>query len=186
MKDDSADTRPLPGRSLRAAPLTAAVASMALLAAACGGGSHPAGSSVSRGQRIAQKMAAFAGCMRTHGEPGFYYANPQGSQRNTRVLALGEGYFVTGVDSISARFASAMTACHHLLPNLSSMGSPPVPRQQLDRLLRFTVCMRHHGYPGFPDPAMQNGHVLPVSMPSSIATTSPRFQAAQKACGAGQ
>lgn len=46
------------------------------------------------------------------------------------------------------------------------------------RLERFSQCMRRHGEPNFPDPDAQGRFPLPAGM----STTSPQFQAAQKAC----
>ena len=58
---------------LRTGPLTAALAGVALLAAACGGG--PA--TLTAAQKY-QKDIAYAQCMRSHGEPSWPDPNSQG------------------------------------------------------------------------------------------------------------
>jgi hypothetical protein len=42
--------------------------------------------------------------------------------------------------------------------------------------------MRSHGYPGWPDPVIQNG-LIPNVVPAGIDLNSPQFQAAAKTCG---
>jgi hypothetical protein len=51
----------------RPGALAAALAGIALLAAACGGGGSP----VAAGSTAYQKSVAYAQCMRAHGEPGY-------------------------------------------------------------------------------------------------------------------
>jgi hypothetical protein len=166
-----------PARPRRAAAV-AILAGTALLAAACGG-SPPAGSSTSPGQRSVQKAAVFAQCMRSHGEPNFYISgagSSPGSTHQVRIL----GYTVAGIDPNSAQFAAAMTACRHLLP--ATAGT--VARQHLKGELKLAACMRAHGYPAYPDPKMQPGGEW-QALPAGIDTSSPQFQAAEKACGTG-
>jgi hypothetical protein len=55
-------------------------------------------------------------------------------------------------------------------------------RQQIDQLVKFAACMRAHGYPGYPDPQMQNGQPVEQPLPASIDTSSPQFEAAQQTC----
>jgi hypothetical protein len=157
--------------------LTAALAPV-LLVAACGGGSPGAGASPSPGR--AQQLAVFAKCLRGHGEPNAYISGPRNANTPDTALSI-MGYTLTGVTAPSAQFASAMKACKHLLP-----GGPPQPmtQQQKEQLLKSAACMRAHGYPGYPDPIFHNGGVLEQPLPASIDTTSPQFQAAQKACNA--
>lgn len=45
------------------------------------------------------------------------------------------------------------------------------------------MCSR--GYLAYPDPQFQLGGVVSQPLPSSIDTTSPQFQAAQKTCNTG-
>ncbi|HTV98893.1 MAG TPA: hypothetical protein VMF87_01230 [Streptosporangiaceae bacterium] len=161
----------------------ALLAGAALFAPACSGGSHSSGPGTTSAQQTAQKMAVFARCMRGHGEPDFYYANPHSvSNSSVAAFSLGQGYVVTGVKPQSSQFQSALASCKHLLP--------PVPtrvltRQQLQRDVRFAQCMRSHGYPAYPDPDVRNGELIQQPLPASIDTSSPQFQAAEKSCGAG-
>jgi hypothetical protein len=163
----------------RRAAAVAILAGTALLAAACGG-SHTAGSTAGPGQRNVQKAAVFAQCMRAHGEPNFYISGAGSSPSSTGQVRI-LGYTVTGADPSSAQFAAAMTACRHLLP---AAATGPVAQQHLKGELKFAACMRAHGYSAYPDPKMQNGGEW-QALPAGIDTSSPQFQAAEKACGAG-
>jgi hypothetical protein len=161
--------------------LAAAAAGTALLAAACGG-AHPASPVATSSQSLVQNMAAFAHCMRSHGEPNFYYDSQINSQSPPPdLLDFGEGYAVTGIDTHTAVFASAMKSCRHL----DTIPPPPgLSRQQLDQDRKADACIRAHGYPGWPDPVVQDGHAFRVPAPASIDTTSPRFQSVSDACWA--
>jgi hypothetical protein len=175
------DTKAWPRCSTRTrmALLAAAAAGTALLAAACGGGPHPASPGAAPSQRIVQNMAAFAHCMRSHGEPDFYYASPFPQSPPPDTLQFGPGYAVTGIDTHTAVFTSAMKSCRHLdtIP-----PPPPTSRQQLAQERKADACIRAHGYPGWPDPVVQDGRAYRVPAPASINTTSPRFQAVWNAC----
>jgi hypothetical protein len=168
-------------RSWHVAAASALVAGTIL--AACGGGSHSSGPGTAAAQQTAKTMAVFAQCMRGHGEPDFYYANPHSiSASSGTAFSLGQGYLVTGLKPQAPAFQSALAACKHLLP--------PQPRstltqQQLQRDIKSAQCMRAHGYPGYPDPDVQHGQLVQKPLPSSIDTSSPQFEAAQKACGEG-
>ncbi|HEY3954706.1 MAG TPA: hypothetical protein VGM53_15140 [Streptosporangiaceae bacterium] len=52
----------------------------------------------------------------------------------------------------------------------------------LRRLIEAAARMRTHGYPGWPDPILQNGQVNPGN-PANVGTSSPQFQKAAKVCG---
>jgi hypothetical protein len=182
MNEDSAGgtTCRLGLRRLPAAAAVAAVAAAALLGA-CSGGSHTSGPGTGPAQQTAKKMAVFASCMRGHGQPDFYYANPQGAANSsTPMFSLGQGYLVTGIQPQSQEFQSALTSCKHLLPPVPNRE---VTKQQLDRDLKFAACMRAHGFPAYPDPDVQNGQITQKPLPASIDTSSPQFQAAEAACG---
>jgi hypothetical protein len=171
------------GWQTRASVLSAVLAGTVLLAAACsGGGSHPSGSATP-GRGGVQQMDLFARCMRSHGEPNFYFANPQSTPNPSAAVLSFMGYQVIGIDPQTAQFASAMKSCKHLLPG----GGPrPVSQKQLNSMVKSAACMRAHGFPDYPDPQRgANGGVEEQPLPSDIDTSSPQFQAAQKACGAG-
>lgn len=163
----------------RAVLLAAVLAGTALPAAACSGGSPPAGSST---QVTVQKLDAYAQCMRSHGEPDFYFsARGSAATAGAQELSIA-GYRVPGVDPFTSQFASASKACAHLFP------IHPPTAADLQKLLRQEVkaaaCMRAHGYPDYPDPIAGNRGLINEPLPASIDTRSPQFQAAQKACGA--
>jgi hypothetical protein len=163
------------GRQVHPAPrraaglLAARVAGIALLAAACGGGSPAAGAS-----SMYQKSLAFARCMRAHHALGFPDPDSQGI------------FTVSQMDMNSPQVQSAFAACHSLLPP----GAVPIPAGQQQQLvnqgLKSAACMRSHGYPDFPDPEVQQGQAS-VTLPSGIDQDSPQFQSAERLCGlAGQ
>jgi hypothetical protein len=157
------------------------LAAVALLAAGCGGGSHGAGTSASQGRL--QQLAAFAQCMRGHGEPDFYLenkANAPSPSPDSAVLGM-MGFIVPGVDPRTAQFAAAMKVCKHLMPG----GGPrPASPQQIKAQIKFAQCMRAHGFPDYPDPDIQNGQPVTEPLPSDIDTTSPQFEKAQNTCNA--
>lgn len=157
---------------------TAALAGVVLLAVACSGGSHPAGSAPA--QDITQQLDKFAQCMRSRGVSNFYYSNPNSTPGPSATVLSIMGFRVIGVDPRTAQFAWAMKSCKHLLPG----GGPrPVTQKQLDSMVKYSACMRAHGFPGYPDPERgPNGGVEEQPLPSSIDTSSPQFLAAEKAC----
>jgi hypothetical protein len=168
--------------------LLAAVAGIALLTAACGGGSASSpGSATSPGSRASSdpgtsasaagsatynKAVAYAQCMRAHGVPNFPDPLPNGG--------FGLSPAVTGGTDgqVSPQYQSAEKACSALDPigNLS----PQQQRQALSQLLKLSACMRSHGYPTFPDPTFgSNGIVLHIV---GFDRNSPQFQAAWQTC----
>jgi hypothetical protein len=169
------------GRGPRQA--TAVAAATALLAAACsGGGSRPPGPATP-GPDSVQQMDLFARCMRGHGEPNFYLTRRQSNSNPSATVLSIMGYQVTGIDPQTAQFATAMKSCKHLLPG---GGGQPVSQKELNSMVKSAECMRAHGFPDYPDPERgPNGGVEERPLPSSIDTSSPQFQAAEKACGEG-
>jgi hypothetical protein len=80
----------------------------------------------------------------------------------------------------TSRVQAAQGACQHLLPN--GGGSNPAQVQQVKALgLEFSRCVRSHGLPNFPDPAGDGRIPDPASV--GIDQGSPKFQAANQACG---
>jgi hypothetical protein len=150
------------GRRRRAGILAAALAGIAVLAAACGGG-RPAGAAT--GRTPYQQALAYARCMRAHGDPGFADPNSQGLFPHPA----------------GPRYQPATTACGHLLP-----GQPLTAAQKQEHVgqaLKFAACMRSHGVPGFPDPiVVQGGTAVGLEPPRGMDRNSPRFQAAVRAC----
>jgi hypothetical protein len=164
------------GGSRRLDVFAAVVAGTALLAAACSG-SHSAGSGTTSGQLTTPKLDAFAQCMRSHGIADFYFsqANPSSHE-----VMFGRA-IPASIDPRSPQFQADEKTCRPIL-GLPSGPPPEVTAAQLRRLVRAAGCMREHGYPGYPDPSVQNGGITVPQLPSSIDTNSPQFQAAMKKC----
>jgi hypothetical protein len=154
----------------RIGALAAALAGIALLVAACGGG----GSLANTGETAYQKTLAYSQCMRAHGEPDFPDPQPNGN-----LIVQGPKDHLNG-----ALMGSANRACQHLLPK-----SAPLTAAQQRRLtteaLRFVACMRAHGLPSMPDPVVNSQGVafrISGKPGSALVPNSPVFQAAQRAC----
>lgn len=166
----------------RVAALAAALAGTALLATACGG-SPAAGSDASSGQSVSQQLDSFASCMRSHGEPSFYFSHlasgPSApAPEQPEVIIDGSA---APANPTSPQFQSAQKACQHLLP-MSISPTAAELHQQFIRALKGAACMRAHGYPNWPDPTVRNGQ-LTLDVPDDIDTNSLQLQSAVKACG---
>jgi hypothetical protein len=138
----------------------AALVSLALLAAACGGGStrrHVAqlGSPATQGGPSSDPASAqvngalaFSRCMRSNGVTSY------GDPASGGVLPK-ETPQQLGVSS--SQFQAAQGACQHLLGN----GGEPTParlQQSWTAFLEVARCMRRHGVPGWPDPTRYAQH----------------------------
>ena len=135
------------------------LAGVALMAAACSGGSTPNGAANSGpGGVTVQKIDSFAACMRGHGVANFYLSPRSGTSNSSSsaqpVLSI-LGYQVTGVNPQTLQFQSAMKACRHVLG--IKPPSTAVEHKQFVELLKSAACMRSHGDPGFPDPPQGPG-----------------------------
>ena len=161
--------------------LAAAAAGITLLAA-CGGGSSSAAPSA--GQDRAQKMDAFARCVRDHGVAGFYISHinvTSAADYNGPGLYLGDGWVSTPV-SPSSVMQAALKACNHVLGLHGQPGT--ATSGELRSAIKAAACMRAHGFADFPDPTEQSGQIIEPSLPTDISTSSPQFQSALKACNA--
>lgn len=150
-------------RQRQAGILAAALAGIAVLAAACGGGS-PAGTGPGSGQTPYQQALAYARCMRAHGDPGFPDPNSQG-------LFL---------HPAGPQYQPASRACGHLLP--SERLAAAQKQEHVSQALKFAACIRSHGVPGFSDPIITQGGTTVGFRLSGIDRNSPQFQAAWHAC----
>src|SRR5579871_678548 len=179
----------------RLAVVVLVLAGAGLLNAACGD-SHSSGvasigsttttatafspAAVSGGRSTAKVRAAFAyvACMRSHGVPDF--PDPSSNGQITVDFAHGgkDGSPASaGLDRMSEQYISADQTCRHLLPG----GVPTAAQSQqaAAKELRFSLCMRSHGVPNYPDPNPANPNVVHLL---GIDTSSPQFQSAQKTC----
>jgi hypothetical protein len=168
---------------LRRAAVAAALVGTTLLAAACGG-AHSTAPEAGSGQLTAQDVDAFAKCMRSHGLPNFYpsRASSESAGSPDQVLELGPWIFQVN-DPGSPQFTAALSACRHLV-GLPSGPPPMLTAAQIHSLVKAAQCMRAHGFASYPDPDIQNGHLIRQAPPSSIDTSSPQFQVAQQTCHA--
>ncbi len=164
----------------RRAVAAAALAGVALLAGACGGGSHPATGGTGSSQLTAHSIDVFAHCIRSHGVPGFYFSRADNSNSNPNGDYIQLGPWEAH-DPGTPQFQAATKACNRLFP-----GGPPQPitQRQKEQMLKFAACLRAHGYPGYPDPQFPSGGGVMRQQPPGIDTDSPQFQAAAKACNA--
>jgi hypothetical protein len=163
MNDKTSGRRRWPGR----AGILALAVGIALLTAACGGGTSSGASGSSSTYR---KALAFSECMRSHGVTDFPDPNSNGTFPVTRNLGGG-----TPSAQSRSQMQSATNACRSLAP-----GAPISQAQQarnLKQSLKFVACMRKHGVPNMPDPS-SNGSI-PVN---GINPQSPQFLAAEQAC----
>jgi hypothetical protein len=171
------------GRLRRAAVVAALVGTILLTAAGCGG-AHSTAPKASNGQLTAQDVDAFAKCMRGRGLPNFYPSRASSESGNSpeQVLQL-EPWIFQVTDPSSPQFTAALSACRHLV-GLPSGPPQTLTATQIHSLVKAAECMRAHGFPSYPDPDIQNGHLIRQAPPSSIDTSSPQFQAAQQTCHA--
>jgi hypothetical protein len=113
---------------------------------------------------------AFSECMRSHGEPKFPDPNSQGVVGSLIQL---------GIDPNSTTFQAAEKACASLA-NGPEPGGQQSQTQNKAAALKFSICMRSHGFPNFPDPNA-NGAIAGGSGSGNDQAT-PQFQAAKKTC----
>jgi hypothetical protein len=162
--------------SARVATVVIAAIGLALLAAACGGGSSNPGvaavgattasatTTSASGSTHESSALAFSHCMRSHGVPNFPDPNPQGDFPQ----------FDLGVPKLTAKAADS--ACKHFLSS-GGTGTPQQRQQKFAFALKVAGCLRAHGYPNFPDPTSSG-----QTVPPGIKTDSPQFQAAETNC----
>jgi hypothetical protein len=181
VKRDSARTRRC-RRGPRRAAVVAAVGGTVLLAACSG--PHSSAPSAQPGQPTVQRLDAFARCMRSHGQPDFYFTRAAGkSSLSSTLTYIKIGPWVAQVNP-GAPLNSALHACNHVL-GLPAGPPPALTAAQIRSMVLAAACMRAHGYPDYPDPDIQVGRLVPQSLPTSIDTSSPRFQAALQTCHRG-
>jgi hypothetical protein len=180
----------------------AALLSVALTVAGCGGSSpnsgvahfspgkgtssassESGGSSSESPASLQQAMIAFAKCVRANGVPNF----PDPSSGGFPVRARG---LIN-----SPLFKAAQAKCHKLLPEGPGSGPPPSP-QTLGRFLRIARCMRRHDVSDFPDPRttappkpfgsgiaeLSDIEGVILLFPSTIDQQSPAFTRAAATC----
>jgi hypothetical protein len=123
-------------------------------------------------------MLAFAKCMRAHGVPNYPDPRPLGQIPPTHTTEPApSGGFTANPDSPA--YQTASNDCRPLA------DASPVTQTQSNQLvagqLRFAVCMRGHGVPGFPDPT-STGEIGDDGAISGVNQSSPAFEGAEKTC----
>jgi hypothetical protein len=176
---------------VRGLALAGALASLAVLAAGCGGSkappvasiatttgsSAPPAASTTGGQSSKRSPVVLATCLRAHGLTAEVGSPAQASQPAVSLA----GVVVTGTDPGSPRFQAALQACRKYMPG----GGPPQmsPTQKAEwvtAMTGFAACMRKNGVPDFPDPT--GAGTFPSGFLGEIDPGSPRFQSAINAC----
>ncbi|HXR21675.1 MAG TPA: hypothetical protein VN786_03880 [Acidimicrobiales bacterium] len=185
------DTRGLGSRP-RGTLAAGALIAIALLAAACGGGSHPSGvaslgktkpsSAVAGGvattlpsgasvEEHFQKALKFSECMRSNGIANFPDPKSSGG------IQIGSS---SGIDPQSPQFQSAQKACRKYFP-VPDLSKAQIAQSEA-QALEFAKCMRANGVPNFPDPQFgPNGGELVKPVPG-VDPNSPSYQAATNKC----
>ena len=94
-------------------------------------------------------LVAFSSCMRSHGVPNF--PDPQPGASNAKFPSaqqLGVG---------SPQLSTAENACQHLLPaGIGDQFPPAEVPLLLSGMTKFSQCVRSHGVPNWPDPAVDS------------------------------
>ncbi len=184
--------RDLTGRSWNAGLGTLVVCGLALVAAACGGGSpHGSANAVAHlgtttgttgsapgagpgpsgnPTKMAADMMKYSSCMRAHGVANF--PNPIISGHS---ISLEINPTIVG----SPDFNTAQAACQHLLP-VKPTAQNFTTAQQAD-YLKAAQCMRAHGINGFPDPDFTGGGVR-FPLPQGMNANTTQFEAAREIC----
>ena len=182
---------------LSAAAAIAGLASLALLAPACGGASKspgvasaggttsitvatsgssgssaPAGSD-SSGESSQPRQLQFAHCMRSHGVPD--YPDPRAGGGFLNAISA------SGINTQSPTYHGALRACKKYTP--AGKMTPAQSAADNAKGLQFSQCMRSHGVPSYPDPSTgPAGEQVMDLRGLGIDLNSPTFQAANKAC----
>jgi Fe-S cluster biogenesis protein NfuA len=143
----------------RAAAAMVGICALALVGACSGspssagsGGSQIKGESASSsnaGGSANAPLVAFSRCVRSHGVANF--PDPQAGASNAKFPSAQQ------LRVSSSQLSAAESACQHLLP----VGvDDQFPQSEVPLLLRgmlpFSSCMRSHGVPNFPDPAVDS------------------------------
>lgn len=191
MKTDATPTtkhRPHRRPRLAVAALVVAVAGVALLASACGGGTPSAGvahlgsttsttagsGSGSTGSGKNGGLLAYSQCMRSHGLPDFPDPNSQGVIEGQS--SSGSDGNASDLNPNSPTYQAAQKACQ----KYASGGTTPADQaQELAQALKYAACMRSHGVTDFPDPTVVNGQ---IEFSGSGIGRSPDYQSANTAC----
>jgi hypothetical protein len=176
-------------RLRRAVLVAVALGSVALLAAACSGGSGSSGASGNPGASSGNPGAssgnpttgalAYSQCMRAHGVTNFPDPNSNGG-----ISLPSNG----SVNLNSPQYQAASKACQSKMTGQLSQAQQD---QDYQAALKYAQCMQTHGLPDYPDPPAPGGGPNTQSHSSHSGgntygngpnPNSPQFIAANKIC----
>jgi hypothetical protein len=123
------------------------------------------------------KAVAYVTCMRTHGitdEP-----SPD-NDGNIDIKALHPGPN-SDLNPTDALYVAANKTCQHLLPNGGRI-TPAELHSDQTKSLKWSLCMRAHGLPNFPEPGSNGLISVHAIISAGVDGASPTFQAASHAC----
>lgn len=180
-----AHPRPAPWPLAARTAVAIIVASLCLLAAACGSsaggrvaqlGSTTTSNSATLSAASTQEDAllAFAACMRSHGVANF--PDPDGN-------GVFPKHQLARLAASSLGFVPAHKACEHLLPNAGQPTQAQVQQAWSD-MRSFARCMRSHGVTNWPDPAVtspQDNRPF-FDLPTSIDPNVPEVSSEIRGC----
>jgi hypothetical protein len=161
------------------------LASLAVLAAACGASPNhsvasigsttpttgkPAPAAGTSPVALGSALEKYAACMRSHGVAGFPSPTILG-----QAVRLQLPPSITG----TPQFKKAQTVCQYLLPPRPTNANYTT-QQQAD-YLKAAECMRSHGIAGFPDPSFSGGQVH-FTLPPGMNANSTQFLKARVIC----
>ena len=194
MDDDTARASAInkvqPRRGFRTSlVLVGLLATIGLLAAACGGSKDPGvagggrttttvapsgtSGSGSSGEASQSQQLQLAQCMRSHGVSNFPDPSPGGGQLNAISAA--------GINTQSPTYQAAEHACEKYTP--AANMTPAQSAAENTKGLKFSQCMRSHGVPNFPDPITGPTGGQAINLRGSgIDQNRPTYQAANQAC----
>jgi hypothetical protein len=171
---------------VRAAAGCAVVASLVLLAAACGGsraagvaqvgttsGRGSSSSSASAASTQGTKALAYSRCMRSNGVLAYPDPSSSGGVDKSKVTAARSS--VGG-----PRFDAAVNACKHLLPASQAGPTAAEVQQVMNAMANVARCIRSHGVPNWPDPSLDVGR--PTFDIHDIDYRAPKISAAIHRC----
>lgn len=168
----------------RTAPVV--LASVALLAAGCGGTSPTSTSGTTAGAGGSapkdgiQAAYKFSACMRNHGVTNFPDPVVHTSGNSTAV-----GIRIDPAITGSPAFKTAQKACQSILPPPSKSDLAAQAAQQRQHgqdLLSFARCLRGHGVTDFPDPNAQGRLSLAMVQAAGVDLHAPSVISAARTC----
>ena len=136
-------------------------------------------------QDPAERMRAFAQCMRDHGiemqDPEVITDENGGTKTKVQIGPgpSGAPKGAAGPGANDEAFKKAEEECRHLLPQGGQLGGGADPEAE-ERMRAFSKCMRENGVENFPDP--QPGGGIAIGPEMGVNPEDPAFKEAEKKC----